>query len=176
MSMTVAFYKGTRAENPQARLFDRLVCWWPRSRGRFSHAELVGHRIGTIGICWSASMRDGSCVREKNIDLASGRWVLVLVPYLDTAPAVTWFEGARGRAYDYPGILGYVMPGIKQLRRWLYCSEAVAEAITAAARVCNLPAEWPADPNLSPNALYAWCAAQPGARVIELPYLERGHA
>jgi hypothetical protein len=171
MAIILAFYKGTKAENPAAPLFDRLVCWWPRSRGRFAHVELVAWRVGMLATCWSASMRDGSCVREKNIHLTSGRWVLVLLPYLDTSAAVTWFEGARGRFYDYPGLLGYLVPFFKQLRRWLYCSESVAEAICASARVCKMPVEWPADTNLSPSALYAWCMAQPGAKEFELPYM-----
>jgi len=168
MTIILAFYKGTRAENPASPLFDRLVCWWPPTRGRFAHVELVSDSAGSKCICWSASMRDGSCVRSKVIELASGRWVLVLLPDLPAQPAVTWFEGARGRAYDYPGILGFVVPGIKQVRRWLFCSEAVAEAIAAAARVCTPPAAGPSDTHISPSALYAWCAAQPGAQVIEL--------
>ena len=176
MAIVCAFYKGTRAENPRARLFDRVVTWWPRSRGRFSHCELVASREGLQAKCWSASSLDGSRVRAKEINLGTGRWVLVILQDLEAAPALTWFEGAEGRGYDYPGILGFVWRRIKQVRRWLFCSEAVASAIAAAARACNRPHLAPPDTNVSPSKLFAWCSAQPGARVIEVPNLERAHA
>ena len=57
-TMVLAFYKGTRAENPHARIFDRLTCW--RTGGRFSHCELVQDIISPHGLCWSASLREAA--------------------------------------------------------------------------------------------------------------------
>lgn len=173
MTITLAFYKGTKAENPNARAFDRLVCAWPGSAGRFSHTELVEWRTGQFGGCWSSSARDGG-VRPKTIDLASGRWVLVVLPGYDLAAAVKWFMAHIGARYDYPGILGYVVPFIKQMRDWLYCSESAASAIVAAASALGLPV--PPDTHLSPNALFAWCLEQPGVQVFEIPALEPAYA
>lgn len=167
MPIVAAFYKGTRAENPHARVFDRLVTWWPRSRGRFSHCELAVPRSGTVHACWSSSALDGG-VRPKDIDMGTGRWVLVVIPGLEVVPALLWFEGAFGRFYDFPGILGYVVPFVKQVARWLYCSESLASAITAAARACNRPELAPPATHISPSGLFAWCAQLPGAEVIEL--------
>ncbi len=166
MSVLLAFYKGTKAENPSSPPFDRLVCWWPRSRGRFAHVEFVADRHGSLGVCWSSSMRDGG-VRRKEIDLASGHWVIVSLPFVRRALARTWFEGAEGRAYDYPGILGFAIPFVKELRRWLYCSESVAKALSAGG--CG-----PATSNIAPSALYAWAIAQPGAESFELPVVTQG--
>lgn len=154
--MTVlAFYKGTLAENPKARLFDRLVCAWPRSRGRFSHAELVEVLEEGWGACWSSSARDGG-VRCKRIDLASGRWVLVWLPGVPLQPALEWFRNHKGEPYDYPGILGYVLPLVKQWRAWWYCSEACAAALGVFA-----------DTHIPPSRLHAWALQQPGAMAYE---------
>lgn len=176
MALTLAFYKGRREENRKARVFDRLVTWWPRSRGRFSHVELVTTRLWGSAHCWSSSARDGG-VREKWIDLATGRWVLVVLPDHDVTPAVAWFDKHVGQPYDYPGILGYVLP-LKQQRRWWYCSEAVAAALTLSAKVGDpdgkvLPA--PPSTDIPPSALFAWCQQQPGVQTFELPALEAAH-
>lgn len=156
--ITLAFYKGTKAENPKAKLFDRLVCAWPKSAGRFSHVELVVRRSSTVGWCWSSSARDGG-VRAKEIELATGRWVLVDLPGADLARALAWFSRHHGRPYDYPGILGYVLPLVKQWRRWWYCSEACAAAIDV-----------DGGSHIPPNKLFAWAAQRPGARVYELAW------
>lgn len=167
MTVTLAFYKGTRAENPDAKLFDRLVTWWPKSRGRFSHAELATDQQAQDWCCWSSSFRD-SGVRPKRINLASGRWVLVVLPHHPEQPAVAYFERHRGWWYDLPGIFGYVVPWLQQIRWWLYCSEAVAKALRAAALASELPLEWPTS-DIPPSALFAWAKDQPGALVIEAP-------
>jgi hypothetical protein len=145
--ITLAFYKGTRAENPKARVFDRLVCW--RTGGRFSHCELVQDIISPHGLCWSASLRDGG-VRQKWIDLASGRWELVTIPG-DKAAAVAWFEAHRGAPYDWFGLLGWVVPWRMSVQRWWYCSES-----------CGAAAGLPPDTTrrLSPSDLYRWAVAQ----------------
>ncbi|HYF18683.1 MAG TPA: hypothetical protein VEA40_12515 [Ramlibacter sp.] len=140
MTVTLAFYLGTRAENPKARLFDQLVCAWPRSAGRFSHVELVG----PDGVCFSSSKRDGG-VRGKRIDLASGRWVLARHAG-DERRALEWFFRHHGEPYDTAGLLGFVLPWRTQDRRAWFCSEAVAAAL-------GLPRSW----ELSPNHLYARC-------------------
>lgn len=186
MSLTIAFYKGTRAENRDAQLFDRLVCWWPRTRGRFSHCEISLDHVRTYARCWSASLRDGG-VRQKWVDMASGHWVLVRLPFHDEQAAAAWFAARQGTPYDWPGVLGFVLPIVKQVRRWIYCSEGCAEAIRAGATMHGallsaaaaavlegadrLPADrpglaWP-DPDIAPSALYAWCIAQPGAQLLE---------
>lgn len=168
MSLVLAFYKGRRAENANARLLDWLICWWPRSRGRFSHCEVVDgfEDPGAWAMCWSSSPRDGR-VRGEWINLASGHWVLVRLPHHDQAAAVQWLASRVGTRYDWLGVLGYVLPFIKQQADRLYCSEACALATRAASQSADLlPLEWPPS-NISPSALFAWAIAQPGAQATD---------
>ncbi len=133
MTMTtlhLALYRGTRAENPGALFFDRLICW--RTGSRWSHAELVfDHQPVGPSVCASSSIRDGG-VRTKLINLHSGRWDVVPLPGFDDASArraQLWFVINKGRPYDWLGILGYALPVPLQWSRAWYCSEAVAAAL-----------------------------------------------
>jgi hypothetical protein len=138
----LAFYLGTKRENPAARLFDRLVCW--RTGGRFSHVEVVDEYLSNTGFvarCLSSSFRDGG-VRSKVIDLDSGRWVLKSLPG-DPEAVRPWFTAHMGEPYDWFGLFGWVLPWRVSNRRWWFCSEAVAEAM-------GLPESW----RISPNDLH----------------------
>lgn len=137
MTITIAFYKGTREENPLARLFDRLVCW--RTHGRFSHVEIVrGLRTDGLAICMSSSWRDDG-VRIKAIDLTSGRWELVQIPG-DVEHAASWFADHLGQPYDAFGLLAWVLPWRVSDRRAWFCSEACAQAL-------GLAESWHTSPN-----------------------------
>lgn len=171
--ITLAFYKGTRQENPKARLFDRLICWWHLSRGRFSHVELVipGTRMGGRATCASASSRDGG-VRSKRITLTTGRWVLVTLPFHPSMPAVDWFDEHEDARYDWRGVAGFVLTWLRDSWSRFYCSRALALAIRSAALAHPDPAvslEWPVAARISPSALFQWAVEQPGAEVFELP-------
>lgn len=152
-TLTYAFYKGTRAENAKARLFDRLVTSWPRTRGRFSHGEWVA----PSGECWSSSFRDGG-VRGKLIDVHSGRWVLVTVPATpdEVAAHYEWCALYRGAQYDWPSLLGFVLPWRVSVALWWFCTEALA-----AMRGLDTPRLW------HPNKLFEHLAGLPGAVVFE---------
>jgi hypothetical protein len=141
--MKLAFYKGTKAENPQAKLFDQAVCWWTFSAGRFSHVELVVNGPDNAATCLSSSYRDGG-VREKIIDLTSGRWVLVDIN-ADKAVALNWFMKHEGKRYDVPGLFGFVFPFRMHIRHWWFCSESCAEAL-------GLSRSW----EYHPNKLYEY--------------------
>jgi hypothetical protein len=141
--MQVAFYKGRLRDNPKARLFDRLICWW--TSGPYSHCELVlgMGKTEPYALCGSSSIRDGG-VRTKWITLDPARWVLIDVAKhpalyglaLDNGNhpnarnrARTWFEERLGAPYDWPAILGFVFH-----RRWgrgqkWFCSEAVCDSL-----------------------------------------------
>lgn len=150
---TYAFYKGTLKENPAAKLFDRMVTAWPRSKGRFSHSERVHVLHGRVfGL--SSSFRDKG-VREKEINFATGRWVFVDVPG-DYEKGIPEFYSQVGKPYDSVGLMGFVLPVWLQLRWAWFCSEINAwmEGIPKPSR-------------MSPSALFAYCAALPGAVVRE---------
>jgi endogenous inhibitor of DNA gyrase (YacG/DUF329 family) len=125
--MKLAFYKGTKAENPQAKLFDRAVCAW--TGGRFSHCELVISGSLDQAVCWSSSQRDGG-VRCKNIDLNTGRWEIVEIPpSFDGLAAVSWFIKHEGEPYDTAGLFGFILPWRTENKRKWFCSESCAAAL-----------------------------------------------
>jgi hypothetical protein len=147
MAVTLAFYKGTLAENDHAKLFDRAVCW--RTGGRFSHVEIVLGPIpgSRLSLCMSSSVRD-SGVRIKGIDLTTGRWELVQIEG-NSADTLLWFTEHLGQPYDALGLLVWVFPWRLEDRSAWFCSEACAAAL-------GLPRSW----SISPNDLYRW--TQPG--------------
>lgn len=131
--LAVAYYYGRREENPKAKIGDRLICWWPRSRGRFSHAELVIGYDPTQQhqLCASASGRDHG-VRQKAIDLSTGRWRIKPIKNATEQQyraAQKWFWAHNGMPYDYLGIAGYVLPGRLQSDSAAFCSESVLLAM-----------------------------------------------
>lgn len=111
--MRLAFYIG-RGGWP-----DRVIRWATRSP--YSHVELVDDE----GRCWSASHRDKG-VRVKRINVDSGNWTLVDVPWLTDADLAK-VAPHLGAGYDYPGIVMSQMVGLSRHHetRW-FCSELVA--------------------------------------------------
>lgn len=123
MSLQIAFYKGP-ADDWLHKLAHFAVCIFTLSR--YSHCELVVH-----GTCVSASARDGG-VRAKQIDLASGKWLVVDIadPYGDReAMAWDWFACHAGHRYDWAGIARFVLPFLPHRKDQWFCSEACAEAL-----------------------------------------------
>lgn len=176
MSLTLAFYLGTRRENAAARLLDRLICWWPRSRGRFSHVELVLGRmplapdqdLADYARVAGASSMEGK-IREGWVNLATRRWVLLQLPGFDVDHAQAWFAQHDGARYDWLGLLGFVLPWRTQDGGRWYCSEAIAAALHQAASASDpaTPLPWPPR-QISPSALHAWCIEHAGASEVPL--------
>ena len=128
--MYIAFYLGTKQENPHATWVDRLICWVTESR--YSHVEIVtAMDISTYvgNKSWSSSPRDGG-VRSTQIDFASGRWDVYRVDTLVTEYQVNeWFMRRRGAKYDWLGAISTQMPlNLGRPLRW-FCSEAVAASM-----------------------------------------------
>jgi len=123
--MKVALYLGTKAENPAAEIGDRLICWWTNSR--FSHVEFVKEIFSNgVGLCWGASQREGK-VRQKYIDLNSGRWLVVEIPGGEII-ATYWFSDHVNLPYDWRGAIAHALPFLGQKDGAWYCSEAIAAA------------------------------------------------
>lgn len=152
-TLTYAFYKGRKAENPHAKLFDVLVTHWPRTRGRFSHGEWVA----PDGKCWSSSFRDGG-VRPKQIDLDSGRWVKYHVPARadEIAYHLYWFNTHKGMPYDTTGLFGFILPWNTEDPDKVFCSESLAHC-----RRLERPRKW------DPQRLADYLATLPGCIIVE---------
>lgn len=110
-----------------------------RTLSRYSHCELVFGPTDATGhaTCWSSSSRDGG-VREKRVQLTSGRWDVFALPAATPAQAtaaLAWFRSHDGAGYDWAGNAGFVLPWRVERRRQYFCSEAVAAAL-------GLPRPW----------------------------------
>lgn len=151
-TITFAFYKGRLSQNPHALLFDRLVTSWPRTKGDFSHGEVVAPS-GYEG--WSSSLRDKG-VRKKAINFNSGRWVRVTVPVeslgVTMAMIEQWYANHARAPFDTLGILGFVVPFRLSYSQWYFCTESIACALGL-----DNPHTW------HPNKLYAYLISLKGA-------------
>jgi hypothetical protein len=129
--MKFAFYKG------RGTLLDRAIRWW--MRGSYAHVEAVIADNGD-GTYLCASSVPGTGVRIANIALPASDWDIVDGPG-DVAGARAWFEARVGKAYDYLGLLGFVLrPATIDVRDKYWCSEACLLAIGYAGA-------WREDPN-----------------------------
>lgn len=128
--MRLAMYKGP-ADGLVRQGAHLAVC--ARTWSRYSHVELAFGTLDATGhaLCWSSSARDGG-VRPKRIQLTSGRWDLVALPWrdeLDEAVALQWFKDHEGMPYDWAGNAGFVLPWRTEARDKAFCSEAVGAAL-----------------------------------------------
>lgn len=170
MSVAILFYHGTKSVNKSATVLDRLICWWTKSP--FSHTEsVVGyseyddivriHRSGGSLYCWSASPRQ-KVVRPVLIYPTKEKWTCVVLEGYDKTIVRSYWESVKDSFYDYPGVLGFVFKFIKQVTKWIYCSEGAAAALIEAA----LPGVAVPPEQLAPGELFEWAILQPNARVI----------
>lgn len=123
----IAYYKGTRKENPKATWLDRIICAVTGSR--FSHVEVVtGYNRDSYSECWSASIRDKG-VRRAMINLESGHWEVwsTGTVSIDRAAIIEFFQRHEGKRYDLLGALGLKLPFVKNYKNRWFCSEIVSE-------------------------------------------------
>lgn len=127
MRLQLALYKGPPRKDVGHTLSHYAIRAWTWSR--WSHAELV-----IDDVCWSASARDGG-IRDKVIDLNSGRWELVDFPATpaEREAARSFFRANRGRKYDWAGILRFVFPFLPHSKSRRFCFEAIGDALGLAA-------------------------------------------
>lgn len=141
--MKFAFYKGA------GTLLDSAIRWW--MRGPYAHVEAILSDNGD-GTYTIASSVPGIGVRiAENQSLPASDWDIVDGPG-DVDEARAWFDERNGAAYDYLGLLGFVIrpaTGVDRGKYW--CSEACLRAI-------GFPGAWRFDP----NAMYGVVSFQSG--------------
>lgn len=91
MTVQLAMYKG------KGQVGNALIRWWTGSI--YSHCELV-----VAGICYSASAMDGG-VRRKRIDLDSGNWDLIGLPWADADAVELYFSRTDHHRYGWPSLI-----------------------------------------------------------------------
>ena len=125
--LRIAYYKGTKKENPKATWLDRLICFVTGSR--FSHVEIVTRYVPDgHSECWSASPRDNG-VRRAMIDLESGHWEVwnTGTISIDPGAVVDFFKTQEGKRYDWLGALGVKIPFVKNHQNRWFCSEIISK-------------------------------------------------
>jgi len=94
------------------------------TRSRYSHVEMVD----TNGVCWSSSEVDGG-VRGKFIDLNSGNWEVIDIPWAKVG-SIDFIKQRKGLKYDYLGILlSHVLPLARHGKHRWFCSEIIGAAL-----------------------------------------------
>lgn len=104
------------------RLFSRAVCLV--RGGDSAHCEVAHDWISDRHACVSASFLDGG-VRGKTIDMPAKKWRIYEGPG-DRVEVLAWLSANDGCWYDVPGLLGFIWPLLRHVRRWWFCSEACA--------------------------------------------------
>lgn len=147
----LALYKGQR-DGKGLRVM--LARWTDRltrilTRGIYSHAEIAVELGDGLFECYSSSIRDGG-VRCKQMRLPDAKWDLLPLPpraSLSAALKLTWLQ-TEGKAYDWPGALGFVLFTRHNPEKW-FCSEWCAQ-------VLGLPESWRFTPNNLAAVLRGW--------------------
>lgn len=91
-----------------------------------SHVEF----IFSNGVWFSSSPRDGGA-RFKYIDTKYGRWVYFDLDLTKTEEEMiyNWCQKIQGKKYDWKGILGFVIPFIKDDKDKRFCSECIVDGM-----------------------------------------------
>ena len=118
MEAQVAFY---RADNPNAKWYDKLIAWWTDSK--YSHCELV-----IDDIWYSSSPRYGK-VRAKQIIPKKDHWDFINVE-IDKEQFLKFFYKNKDKKYDWKNIFcNQIIPcNLQNPNKWI-CSEFVGTAI-----------------------------------------------
>jgi len=146
----LAFYRGRE----HGTLLDRLIA--RHDGGPHSHVELVLSPRPRVGrpVCCGSSWRDGG-VRFKRIALGgdrAGRWDVLPVPVTagELDAVRRWLIERVGGWYDWPGVLAFKLPLVRERLGWWFCSEL---AVAALQHVGRLDGVVPS--RVTPNRLFS---------------------
>jgi hypothetical protein len=115
----------------KGKLFNAVLRWLDNTP--YSHTEIaLLPQPGGLWLCASSSIMDGGA-RFKAIDIHSGNWDLIPFEvtkeqYRDMMDLCTE-KVSRGVKYDYLGLLGAGLIGIRQDKRKEFCNEFVGHVM-----------------------------------------------
>jgi hypothetical protein len=132
MAVKIAFYKAPGS------LLDKVIRWW--EVGPYAHCEMILHE-NADGTYTIASAVPGTGVRiAENQSMPVSDWDFVTVPG-DVGQVRAWFEAHAGDAYDYVGLLGFILrPVTFIIRKKYFCSRACLRSL-------GFQGAWRIDPN-----------------------------
>lgn len=127
----LAMYKG------KGTLANAGIRLWTGSQ--YSHCELVAN-----GWCYSSSVMDRG-VRRKLIDLDSGNWDVIDLPWVGEENVLSYFKETDSYRYGWWGLIVSQFLNLnRKTNRAQFCSEWCANAILL-----------PNSPSYSPPSLYS---------------------
>lgn len=116
MSVQLALYKG------KGQIGNALIRLWTGSE--YSHCELV-----VDGNCYSSSVMDKG-VRRKRIDLNSGHWDLIELPWASPDDVRRYFAATDSHRYGWPSLIASQLLNRNQVFKGAqFCSEWCAAAV-----------------------------------------------
>lgn len=117
MTVRLALYKA------KGEIGNALIRWWTRSP--YSHCELLLED----GYAYSSSIRDGG-VRRKIIDLDSGHWDVIDIPWADNKKIYNYYLLSMHDKYGWLDLLhSQVFNTALDQPRAAFCSEWCAAAL-----------------------------------------------
>ncbi|NLC21106.1 MAG: hypothetical protein GX771_04250 [Halomonadaceae bacterium] len=115
MTVKLAMYKG------KGTFANQFIRWWTGSI--YSHCELV---VGEM--CYSSSLMDGG-VRWKVINLNSGNWDLIELPWASGSEVVRYFVATDHQKYGLASLVVNQLFNRNVLGEAPFCSEWCADAL-----------------------------------------------
>lgn len=116
MTVQLAMYKGP------GHAFNALTRFWTGSE--YSHCELA-----IRGVCYSSSLMDGG-VRGKVINLESGHWDLIALPWVDAGAVLDHFKRTDHVRYGLMSLaFNQLLNRNRASESAQFCSEWCADAL-----------------------------------------------
>lgn len=115
MTVKLAMYKG------EGTFVNQFIRWWTGSI--YSHCELVVNDV-----CYSSSLMDGG-VRGKVINLGSGNWDLIELPWASGSGVVDYFAATDHQKYGLTSLVVNQLFNRNVLGEAPFCSEWCAAAL-----------------------------------------------
>ena len=128
--MKVVFYENRCGNWADKLIRFKTATWKQRLSGEWkdlpSHCELLFDN----GQMFSASMRE-NVVRFTQYNYNGQAWYRVNVSLTDSQilQIGRFAREQVGKKYDYLGVLGFVLPFVRQVKNRWFCSEVVSEAL-----------------------------------------------
>ena len=123
VGVTLAFYRGRHS----GRIGPWLLAWWQRCD--WSHVAVLWQIDAERGMALVSEATLAHGVQTHWRPWAPWMWDLWELAGISDEPVRLWWRQQEGSAYDWRGLLGFIIRRIKGRSRAYWCSEAVAASI-----------------------------------------------
>lgn len=117
MKLRLIFYKA------EGRFVDKLIRWWTNSI--YSHCEI----LFPDGRIFSADAWYGSVRYSKSYNLDNWDMQEIDIDEAELKRLCEWCDWKNGSAYDWFGVIAFVLPFVHEDTKKWFCSELCASAL-----------------------------------------------